>query len=159
MIEITRRLEFDAGHRVLGHEGKCKNLHGHRYSAEITVTAPDLDGLGRVIDFGVIKEKVGKWIDENWDHNMLLHPDDPLVEATIKLNKIEPIDHEAAAWEDVVFGRLPFLFPTDTNPTAENIASVLFQKCCQLLPTTLRVTNVRIYETPNSWADCDGRNL
>ena len=60
MIEITRRLEFDAGHRVLGHEGKCKNLHGHRYSAEITVTAPDLDGLGRVIDFGVIKEKVWK---------------------------------------------------------------------------------------------------
>jgi len=68
MIRITRKIEFDSGHRVLGHEGKCAHLHGHRYVAEITVESAGLDSLGRVVDFSVIKEKVGKWVDENWEY-------------------------------------------------------------------------------------------
>ena len=55
MPTITKKLEFDYGHRVLGHEGKCRHLHGHRGVAEVTVYAPSLDNLGRVVDFGAIK--------------------------------------------------------------------------------------------------------
>ena len=72
MIKCTRRIEFDAAHRILEHESKCKMLHGHRYALEITVKAEKLDKLGRVVDFGVIKEVVGQWIDNNWDHNTIL---------------------------------------------------------------------------------------
>lgn len=75
-ITICKRIEWDAAHRVLRHESKCATLHGHRYAAEIACSADALDDLGRVIDFGVIKEVVGKWIDDNWDHNTLLNRDD-----------------------------------------------------------------------------------
>jgi len=139
MTIITRKIEFDAGHRVLGHEGKCRNLHGHRYVAEIAVSAKDLDSLGRVIDFGVIKDVIGGWIDEYWDHNMILHPDDPLfkIGEAWDLNGIE-----------VIVGRDPYVMPGG-NPTAENLARVLHDICCELLPDYLMVVYVKIWETPN----------
>ena len=79
MPTVTRKLEWDSGHRVLNHGGKCRHLHGHRYVAEITVEATQLNDLGMVVDFSLIKERVGKWIDENWDHNFLAHPEDPIL--------------------------------------------------------------------------------
>lgn len=140
-MEITRRLEFDAGHRVLGHGGKCRHLHGHRYRAEITVgPTRGLDELGMVIDFGLVKELVGAWIDTNWDHNMILHPEDPL---RYFLDDSERQEE-----------REPYVMPEECNPTAENLAIVLFHKSRELLtPQEMRVRRVRIYETPNCWAD------
>lgn len=128
-ISITRRLEFDAGHRVWGHEGKCNNLHGHRYAVEITVEADRLDSLGRVIDFGVIKSRVGGWIDQFWDHQMLLNSGDPMC--------------------DVMFanGQTFFAFPA-RNPTAENIARELFARAERLLPE-MTIKRVVCWETPN----------
>ena len=130
MTTCTRRVEFDAGHRVDGHESKCARLHGHRYAIEITASAPELDSVGRVIDFGVLKGVVGKWIDENWDHRMLLwHGDCTLDE--------EP---------GVV--RVPF------NPTAENMAVFLLEKANELLiDYSVTVVGIRVWETPNCWAD------
>ena len=75
-VTCTRRLEWDAMHRIPRHESKCAAFHGHRYAAELTCLAP-LDDRGRVIDFGVVKERVGGWIDENWDHTAILQRDDP----------------------------------------------------------------------------------
>lgn len=148
MITITRRLEFDAGHRVLGHEGKCKHLHGHRYVVEITVMASALDSLGRVIDFSVIKTIVGGWIDRHWDHNMLLHPDDPLA----RLYDIECISgiHKAEIFGD----KSPYIMPRyASNPTAENISHVLFNLATDLLSVhAITIVGVRVWETPNSRA-------
>ena len=56
MIECSRKIDFDAGHRVIGHKNKCQYLHGHRYTLEITATALELDELGMVVDFGVLKK-------------------------------------------------------------------------------------------------------
>lgn len=140
--EITRKLEWDAGHRVLHHEGKCKHLHGHRYVAEITVVGKQdpLDSLGRVIDFSVVKAQVGAWIDDNWDHNLMLHPDDPLLKMTVDFAK------EAFAGKD------PYVMQTG-NPTAENIAKELFFKAAALMPASIRIVRVRVWETPNCFAD------
>jgi 6-pyruvoyltetrahydropterin/6-carboxytetrahydropterin synthase len=145
-IRITRVLEWDSGHRVLGHEGKCRFLHGHRYTAEVTV-APlveelPLDNLGRVLDFSVVKELVGAWVDHNWDHNVLLHERDPLLQVE------DP---------NTVFGpRSPYVMPG--NPTAENMAQILFNRAQALLRKKgIEVVNVRIYETPNCWADYNER--
>lgn len=147
MTTITRRIEFDYGHRVLGHEGKCKHLHGHRGVAEITVSG-DLDPLGRVIDFSVLKSVVGKWVDDNWDHNMLLHPKDPLC-GLGQSGQVSPL------WMEQIFnGKEPYVFPPETNPTAENIARVLGEKAIELLkPYHIEVVGVRVFETPNCWAD------
>lgn len=152
MVTITRRLEFDAGHRILGHESKCAHLHGHRYRAELTVTADDLDKLGRVIDFGVVKKIVGAWIDDNWDHNMILNAADPLAELyDFKEGETDvPALQEMA--REVFGGKVPFVMPV--NPTAENMAHVLYQKAKLLLKDhPIHVIGLRLYETPNSWAE------
>lgn len=143
-MKITRRVEFDAGHRVLGHEGKCATPHGHRYVAELTVSAGALDSLGRVIDFSVIKTLVGGWIDANWDHTMILHPDDPLLQH-----------------RELIGPRSPYVIPrTDANPTAENMVKYLFGIASELLrPHGIRVDAVRLYETPNCWADYAGESV
>src|SRR5262245_52482042 len=101
----TRKLEFDAGHRVLGHGGKCRHLHGHRYVAEVTCYAEELDKLGFVVDFSVIKTVVGDWIDENFDHNMILNPKDPLWTVWQEVIMADP----AKQMEDVFAKRLPFI--------------------------------------------------
>lgn len=162
MPRIARRLEFDYGHRVLGHEGKCAHIHGHRGVAIITVQTPKLDKLSRVVDFGVVKKLVGGWIDENWDHNFLCHQDDPLLKTlaiadqqatryTVEGRSQAPHPVSDAVWN----GKKPFVFPNKLNPTAEVMAEYLFNKAIDLLQVIpdLTVGKVRLFETPNAYAD------
>lgn len=132
-------MEWDAAHRVLRHESKCSTLHGHRYVAEITIEAAKLDAVGRVIDFAVVKERVGRWIDDHWDHTTLVNVDD----ANLKAFCLG--EHREAG------KKRPFLF--DGEPTAEIIAAKLLDVAQDLIGEDLTVTNVRIYETPNCFAE------
>src|SRR5690606_25794000 len=86
----------------------------------------------------------------------LLHPNDPLVEVIRTWNKKSPVDHEVVAWEDLIFGGAQPYIMERGNPTAENIARELLEKAQLLLKAEndfLQVLRVRIYETPNCWAD------
>jgi 6-pyruvoyltetrahydropterin/6-carboxytetrahydropterin synthase len=161
---ITRKFEFDAGHRVLGHKGKCRHLHGHRYVAEVTVDAPSLNDLDMVIDFSIVKSLIGDWINDVWDHNILLNENDPLAIISrdmdtrigeVQNKNIQSYNKQAL---EIFGGKPPYLMAG--NPTAEAIATELFAKAGFLLREAgfpqLRVTNVRVYETPNCWADFDG---
>jgi len=135
--QITRVLEIDAGHRLLKHTGKCRNYHGHRYVFEVTVTSKELDAVGRVIDFGVIKEKVGGWLDDRWDHGMILELGDPML-AVLRDQGLK-------------FDTLT------TPPTAENLARNLHKVAEDLLEGDgIKVVNIRCRETPNCWADSKG---
>lgn len=135
MRTCTRRLEFDAAHRVMRHESKCRNLHGHRYVVDITCAAPELDQLGRVVDFGVVKTLVGTFIDERWDHGCLLHKDDhELLELC-----------ERNGWR---------VYTLASNPTAETLAETLHSLAGTILASVgIEVVAVRVYETPNCWSD------
>lgn len=126
-----RRLEFDAAHRLVNHEGLCANLHGHRYAAEIECEA-ELDSLGRVIDFGIIKETIGKFIADSWDHSVLLNNED---EALISLCREN-------GWR---------IYVMPVNPTAENIAAELIHVAKNLI--AVRVTRIRVWETPSCYAE------
>jgi 6-pyruvoyltetrahydropterin/6-carboxytetrahydropterin synthase len=144
-ITVTRKFEFDAGHRVLGHKGKCQNIHGHRYVAELTITCSCLDDLGILLDFSEIKRVVGEWIDLHWDHNLLLNSQDPLANA--EFNQVKK----------------PYLF-IRKNPTAEvmvlelvDVARDLFAENKEL--RRVEITKCRIYETPNCWAEWRYPNL
>ena len=136
-FEISRRIQFCAGHRVMGHENKCAGLHGHNYEAVFHATADGLDSLGRVIDFGVLKQKMGTWIDEHWDHAMILFEKD-----------VEAI----GAIRDLSSQRL-YLLPQ--NPTAENMAGYLLEQICPKLfdGTGVRICRVTLKETPNCTAE------
>lgn len=138
MVTATRILEFDAAHRVPGHEGKCRHLHGHRYKVELTVRAEHgLDSLGRVIDFSVMKSIVGQWIDENLDHNTILYRDDPLADVLM----------------GYAFIRLRAPFLMEDIPTAENIAKLIFEQSQSMLTTHhITVVSVLVWETPNCYA-------
>ena len=137
MPECTRRIEFDAGHRVLRHESKCRHVHGHRFRGDITVASEHLDTLGRVVDFGVVKDKVGTWIDDSMDHGYLMHPEDPMGKGIRDVGlKVYEMPHD------------------HPNPTAENLAVTIARQAATLLePHGVIVTHVRVYETPNCWAD------
>lgn len=148
---IMRRFEFDYGHRVLGHEGKCKYLHGHRGIAEIYIQA-DLDSIGRVIDFGAVKLLVGTWIDDNLDHNILLNSEDPLAKLWKETYNQEPSSQKFKLCLTVFNGKKPYIM-SNGNPTAENIAEEIFHKAKHFIEYSnsnhiLTVTHVTVWETP-----------
>lgn len=106
MITAERYHDISCGHRVVGHEGKCQFLHGHNYRIHFTVAATELDNIGRVVDFSVIKSALCAWLEENFDHKFLIWDEDPMLVAL----------QEVSAESLVI---VPF------NPTAENIARYL----------------------------------
>ncbi len=161
MSRITRRIEFDAMHRVVNHEGKCARLHGHRYVALVSVRANELDNVARVVDFSLIKERIGGWIDTNWDHNAILNSADPLLkflsvaDAQVTRYRVEGRSQAPKPVSDEVFNHYkPFILP-NVNPTVEIMVQVLYLKAQMLLADMphLSVYKVRLYETPNSHSD------
>jgi 6-pyruvoyltetrahydropterin/6-carboxytetrahydropterin synthase len=137
-ITAVRRLQFCAGHRVLNHESKCRNIHGHNYVVFLHAEGVDrpLDKLGRVVDFSALKERFGAWIDYYWDHGFIVHQED------LEVRKIlEQVEGQK-------------VFVCDTNPTAENLARHLLAKGPLLLSGTgTRLIKVQIWETENCFAE------
>ena len=137
MISCTRKLRWEAAHRVMRHESKCAHLHGHSYSAEITCTVDALDSVGRVVDFGVIKASVGAWIDETWDHGTLVNGEDLTLMEWLKSNGQRYYSFVDAEGNGI-------------EPTAENIAAELLYISRYLLEhTEVSVVGVIVHETVN----------
>jgi 6-pyruvoyltetrahydropterin/6-carboxytetrahydropterin synthase len=70
VYEISVEQEFDAAHALRGYEGKCENLHGHRYRVAITVRANKLNEIGLAYDFTLLKKKASQVLDR-FDHTFL----------------------------------------------------------------------------------------
>jgi 6-pyruvoyltetrahydropterin/6-carboxytetrahydropterin synthase len=70
MFRLRIETEFDAAHKIVGYEGKCKNLHGHTWKVEVFILGKSLDKIGILIDYGVLKEKLRETTD-NLDHSYL----------------------------------------------------------------------------------------
>ncbi len=143
-MQITRRLEFDAGHRIPNHNSQCKHLHGHRYAMEITlsgdiITREGASEQGMVMDFSDVKRIAKEQVVDAWDHAFLVYRGDrPVLEF---LNTMP--GHKTVV--------------LDAIPTAENLALLAFNILHGAYRDTygnhLRLERVRIYETPNNWAD------
>jgi 6-pyruvoyltetrahydropterin/6-carboxytetrahydropterin synthase len=129
MFRVTREIDFCYGHRLLNYDGKCRYLHGHNGRAVIVLEAQELDRRGMVLDFSEIKQVVSQWIDETLDHRMILCRHDPAVQVLQKLG--EP------------------LHLIDENPTAENIAKLIFQFTAQ---RGFPVVETHLWETPRCYA-------
>jgi 6-pyruvoyltetrahydropterin/6-carboxytetrahydropterin synthase len=143
-MRITRRLEFDAGHRIPDHRSQCRHLHGHRYALEITLSGEIIESQGdpangMVMDFGDIKTIAMREIVDKWDHAFLVYEKD--TEIVLLLEKIP--DHKTVL--------------LDVVPTAENLATAAFRilapKYTHAYGNNLKLERVRLYETPNCWAD------
>lgn len=137
-VSCTRIIEFDAAHRLMEHKGLCCNIHGHRYQAHITAEAEKLNEEGMVVDFSVIKEKLGGWIAKYWDHTAIIYRE----------------DHEACeVLKKLCVNKDLYLLPS--HPTAENIALYLLHNICPSLfkNTSFTIRSIRLFETPRSYVD------
>lgn len=143
-MRITRRLEFDAGHRIPDHASQCRHLHGHRYAIEVTLSGEIIKAEGTpvngmVMDFADVKHIASERIVSCWDHAFLVYRGDAQV-----LEFLQSLPGHKSVVLDVV-------------PTAENLAAEAFRILDPAYRDTygnhLRLERVRLYETPNCWAD------
>ena len=143
-MQITRRLEFDAGHRIPNHSSQCRHLHGHRYAIEITlsgdiITTEGVSEQGMVMDFSDVKRIAKEQVVDAWDHAFLVYRGDRMV-----LDFLNGVPGHKTVVLDAI-------------PTAENLALIAFNSLNSASRDTygnqLRLERVRIYETPNNWAD------
>ena len=144
MIQITKSIEWDMGHRVPNHRSKCRNPHGHRYRMELTLTGniirtPGDSSEGMVLDFGDIKKIMMNEIHDVLDHGFMIYEHDQILADFFALK----------ASEHFKVIMVPFV------PTVENISNWCYQRLSKSLPENVWIYNVRLYETPNSWADCN----
>lgn len=146
--KVKRYHDICAGHRVVGHESKCRHLHGHNYRIHFTCQANDdtLDKVGRVIDFSVVKERLCMWLENNWDHKFLAWEEDPVMNCIQDLLLAESEHPDAMETFDHVeksIATVPF------NPTAENLARYLVEVVgpIELEGTNVTLTEVLIEET------------
>lgn len=143
-MQITRRLEFDAGHRIPNHNSQCRHLHGHRYAIEITlsgevVSTEGVSDEGMVMDFSDVKRIAKERVVDAWDHAFIVYRNDSTV-----LEFLATIPGHKTVVLDVI-------------PTAENLARVAFELLDGAYQDTygnhLQLERVRLFETPNNWAD------
>ncbi|QDX80772.1 6-carboxytetrahydropterin synthase QueD [Denitratisoma sp. DHT3] len=143
-MQITRRLEFDAGHRIPNHRSQCRHLHGHRYVLEVTLSGDVMQQAGSpeegmVMDFSDVKAIAKAHLVDLWDHAFLAYRHD---KAVVEFLASLP-DHKTVL--------------LDAIPTAENLAKQAFSILAPLYRDNygnrLRLERIRIYETPNCWAD------
>ena len=141
---ISSKLEFDAGHRIPSHNSQCRHLHGHRYAVEITlsgdiITDEGIAKQGMVMDYSEVKQIAKDALVDKWDHAFLVYSGD--VQVLQFLQSIE--DHKTVV--------------LDTPPTAENLVLVAFNILDSAYQDNygnhLRLEQVRLFETPNCWAD------
>ncbi|RJX34140.1 MAG: 6-carboxytetrahydropterin synthase QueD [Oxalobacter sp.] len=142
MLTITRKLEFDAGHRIPDHNSQCRNLHGHRYALHLTLTGEIVTQDGRsdkgmIMDFSDIKALANKYLVDEWDHAFLVYENDLAVRQFL-----ESLPNH----KTVVLNKIP---------TVENLAQIAFDRLKDVFQKEvgLRLVKVTLYETPNCWAE------
>jgi 6-pyruvoyltetrahydropterin/6-carboxytetrahydropterin synthase len=139
-LALVRQLKFCAGHRLHGHEGRCAFFHGHNYRVDVEVVAEgggtDVDAVGRVVDFALIKQRMHGWLDEHWDHAFLVFEDDTNALAAVRL--VAPTKYFVMPW----------------NPTAENMARYLLEVVAPRVLGDLGVVarRVAVWETDEACA-------
>jgi 6-pyruvoyltetrahydropterin/6-carboxytetrahydropterin synthase len=149
-MRISKQIEWDMGHRVTNHLSKCRNLHGHRYKAEIWMEG-DLINIsgnsseGMVIDFGEIKKTAIEYIHDVLDHGFMVWKNDKVLINFFKSN------------DDLKYVVVPFV------PTAENIAAWIFKnldnKFKDIYKTNLKLHSIKLWETPTSMVVCSRKDI
>lgn len=133
MFVIRNEIQFDMAHYLQDYNGKCANIHGHRYRLLVSVSSAELHKEGHlrgmVDDFSLIKKSL-KGIEEQFDHKLLVEDCPQGREVASQL---------MADGFDVIL--LPF------RPTCEEMSRYIYYK---LKDSGLNVSKVELYETPGN---------
>lgn len=153
---VRKEFTFDACHRLLYHSGKCKYLHGHTYRVVVELQS-QLLASGMVVDFGIIKDRIGMYLNTTFDHNTILNNKDPLFLLSRqsellmedKTGKVRDTVGTDNLRDMMTCGR-PWV-GMDVEPTAENIAKKIHDESVAMLADVARggvvVTRVTVWET------------
>ena len=149
-VSITKEFSWDMAHLLAGHEGLCKNLHGHTYKMQIEVTRvaedvimSELNSQGMVIDFKDLKQLVKDKIVGPLDHAFMYW-----------INSPEPLEHEIA---EILIKNKRKVARVNYRPTAEEMAMNFFDTLTkELVPLNLELRAVKVWETPTSFAEVKG---
>lgn len=135
MYTLQTNASFDSAHFLKGYEGKCRNIHGHRWQVEVTVASEDVEAegpiRGMIVDFKTLKEDL-KSLADAFDHKLIIE------EGSLRETTKEALKEEGFAMVE-----LPF------RPTAEQLAEYFYDK---MEEKNYQVVLVKVYETPNNCA-------
>jgi 6-pyruvoyltetrahydropterin/6-carboxytetrahydropterin synthase len=139
-IRVTKRFHFEMAHTLYGYDGLCRNIHGHTYNLEITLSGEPLNKPGdpkdgMIIDFSILKEIVRQNVTSKLDHALMVN----------HLVPSDQIEHLRQSTDRLII--VPF------QPTTENIVAYIAAIIQQHLPTDVKLHSVRLYETLTSFAD------
>jgi 6-pyruvoyltetrahydropterin/6-carboxytetrahydropterin synthase len=129
-VAIYKEVQIDASHRLLHYQGKCANLHGHRWKIEVWIEGEPDAKTGILLDYNVIKEAIGKY-----DHQIILNCDDPMVAC------IEKFQH---------------VLTTPGDPTSELLARIFKEDLdgiCLVQRIAAHVIKIRVWESPTCYAE------
>jgi 6-pyruvoyltetrahydropterin/6-carboxytetrahydropterin synthase len=134
-VKVCKLFTFDSAHQLIGHKGKCTNVHGHTYKLEVVikgkVQGPENESdEGFVIDFGDVKHIVKELIVNNLDHSFIAAGNEPVLKTLQETNS-----------------KITLL---GFRTTAENMCIYI---CHKLRESGLPVYSIKLWETPDSWAE------
>jgi 6-pyruvoyltetrahydropterin/6-carboxytetrahydropterin synthase len=135
MYQLTVEQSFDSAHFLAGYQGKCGNIHGHRWRVVLRVKSESLQENGKergmCVDFSTLKEELKEVVD-SYDHTFLIE------KGTLRDNTMEALADEGFSVVELAF-----------RPTAENFAKHFFDIFSK---KGYDVEEALIYETPNNCA-------
>lgn len=138
MLSLTKIFQFEMAHAIFGYPGACKNIHGHSYELQVTVTSNHkIEGYipapGFIIDFKEIKQIVKSSIIDQLDHELVLSKD------FLTKNPVIQDQENLVAWE--------------IEPTVENLLLYIQEILSHKLPITVKLVKLKLYETKDSFAE------
>ena len=134
MITVCKTVRFDAAHVLTNHQGLCKNLHGHTYRVDVSVTQPEGDDRDMVIDFKDLKAIANEVVCDRFDHAFIYNTEsagEKEIAAVVEKNGMRTV-------------AIPF------RSTAENLAKLFFG---DLKPRVPGLVAVKVWETADSSAE------
>jgi 6-pyruvoyltetrahydropterin/6-carboxytetrahydropterin synthase len=139
-VRVTKKFTFDMAHALFGYDGPCKNIHGHTYHLSVTLMGTPLADpsnvkLGMVVDFGDLKTLVKDTILNEFDHALVLNEEAPYSKSEVISNEFEKV----------------ILVPY--QPTCENLLLDFVSRLKPLFPAAMKLTSIRLEETPSSFAE------
>ena len=144
MLSLTKIFHFEMAHAICGYPGSCKNIHGHSYELEVTVTGDKenqnyITAPGFILDFKELKQLVTSSIIKTFDHKLVLSG------SYLGQNPAIKSQENLVAWE--------------AEPTAENLLIYMAKILCNVLPEEVKLVRLRLYETKDSYAEWTNNNM
>lgn len=132
---VTKQFSFEMAHALTDYPGKCRNIHGHSYRLEVTVTGNRLESSGIVIDFKQLKDIVNQTVVEPLDHCLVLSE-----RTDLELQRLLKKEFDKVAI-------VPF------QPSTENLLEYMATRIVPELPGNVSISSLKLQETEQSWVE------